>query len=324
MIAFGPIPSRRLGRSLGINNVPPKRCDYGCIYCQLGRTVERQVYRCAFYDPSALRLFVGERVMKVRAAGEDIDFLTFVSDGEPTLDINLGREIQLLKPLGIKIAVISNGSLIWRDDVRHDLALADWVSLKVDSVDVETWRKINRPHRYLNLHAILRGMRQFASSHPGRLVTETMLVQGVNDGEEELVALAEFLGRLKPQIHYLAIPTRPPAESWAVPPDEETLNRAYQIFAERLPRVELLVEYEGTEFTATGCVEDDILGVTAVHPMREDAVRELLERNGAQWSVVQKLIDRGRLREEWYRGSRYLVRRIEGSRNGYDEERLAG
>ena len=324
MIAFGPIPSRRLGRSLGINNIPPKHCDYSCIYCQLGRTADRRAYRSSFCSPHALRLFVEARVREVSLTGEHIDFLTFVSDGEPTLDLRLGHEIDLLRPLGIRIAVISNGSLIWQNDVRHDLALADWVSLKVDSVDEQTWRRINRPHHSLDLRSIRRGMQQFAEDYPGQLATETMLVQGINDSEEQLSAVAEFIAKLRPQTHYLAVPTRPPAERWVAPPDEETLNRAYQIFAERLPRVELLVAYEGSEFTATGSVEHDILSITSVHPMREDAVRELLEKTGAQWSAVQKLIDRGLLSEAWYRDRRFLVRKLEESKNRSTGERLAG
>ncbi|MCK4471545.1 MAG: radical SAM protein, partial [Anaerolineae bacterium] len=117
MIAFGPVPSRRLGRSLGINNIPPKICTYSCVYCQLGRTIKMQIKRHAFYEPEKVLQDVHDKVEKVRETGERIDYLTFVPDGEPTLDVNLGREIELLRPLGIKIAVISNGSLIGREDV---------------------------------------------------------------------------------------------------------------------------------------------------------------------------------------------------------------
>ncbi len=100
MIAFGPVPSRRLGRSLGINNIPPKTCTYSCVYCQLGRTLKMQAERRAFYEPENIVRDVEDKVRLVRAAGDAIDYLTFVPDGEPTLDINLGREIELLRPLG--------------------------------------------------------------------------------------------------------------------------------------------------------------------------------------------------------------------------------
>ncbi|MBC7260626.1 MAG: radical SAM protein, partial [Chloroflexi bacterium] len=127
MIAFGPVPSRRLGRSLGINNIPPKICTYSCVYCQLGRTLNMQIRRQSFYAPDEILWDVRSKVEHVREAGESIDYLTFVPDGEPTLDLHLGRAIELLRSLGIKIAVISNASLIWQEDVREDLMKADWV-----------------------------------------------------------------------------------------------------------------------------------------------------------------------------------------------------
>ncbi len=120
MITFGPVPSRRLGRSLGINNIPPKICTYSCVYCQLGRTIKMQADRRAFYETEKVFQDVKNKVEKAKGKGETIDYLTFVPDGEPTLDINLGREIELLRPLGIKVAVISNSSLIWREDVIAD------------------------------------------------------------------------------------------------------------------------------------------------------------------------------------------------------------
>jgi wyosine [tRNA(Phe)-imidazoG37] synthetase (radical SAM superfamily) len=124
MATFGPVPSRRLGRSLGINNIPPKTCSYACIYCQLGRTLHLQTERAAFYDPVLLFDEVAKRLDAVRSAGENVDFLSFVPDGEPTLDLNLGRLIELLRPLGSEIAVITNSSLLWRPEVRDELATA--------------------------------------------------------------------------------------------------------------------------------------------------------------------------------------------------------
>jgi len=196
MIAFGPVPSRRLGRSLGINNIPPKVCTYSCVYCQVGRTTEMTIGRRKFYDPDEVLQDVQEKICKSDEAGEPIDYLTFVPDGEPTLDANLGREIERLKPLGIPIAVITNNSLLSRQDVRDDLMGADWVSLKVDVVEERTWRRVNRPHGRLELASMLEGALTFAQSFQGRLVTETMLVAGVNDGEEHLSQVAGFLERL--------------------------------------------------------------------------------------------------------------------------------
>ena len=312
MIAFGPVPSRRLGRSLGVNNIPPKVCTYACAYCQLGRTIKMQVARQEFYRPEEILETVRDKVEKANEAGEPIDYLTFVPDGEPTLDVNIGRAIDLLRPLGIKIAVITNSSLIWRADVRSDLMGADWVSLKVDSIAEETWRKIDRPHGSLQLASILDGMLRFAQDYQGELVTETMLVQGANDDEGHVQEIGDFLVRLGPAVAYLAIPTRPPAEDWVQPPGEAAINRAYQILGQRVERVEYLIGYEGNAFAFTGDVEGDLLSITSVHPMREDAVGEFLARAGAEWLVVRQLIDRGQLVETAYEGRRFYVRKLRG------------
>ena len=316
MIAFGPVPSRRLGRSLGINNIPPKICTYSCVYCQLGRTIKMRVEREVFYEPEEVLRDVREKVDKARGVGESIDYLTFVPDGDLTLDVNLGLEIELLMPLGIKIAMISNGSLIWREDVRQELMKADWVSLKMDSVQEETWRKVNRPHGTLQLASILDGALEFASEFKGELATETMLVEGVNDGDDRVGEVADFLARLKPAVAYLAIPIRPPAEEWVQSPVEQVINRAYQILSGRLDRVEYLIGYEGNAFAFTGDVEEDLLSITSVHPMREDAVSEFLARAGVDWSVVHRLIAQDQLVESKYDGLTFYVRRLH-PRDGY-------
>jgi len=315
MIAFGPVPSRRLGRSLGINNIPPKVCSYSCVYCQLGRTINMQVERHVFYEPEEILRTVRDKVENARAIGESIDYLTFVPDGEPTLDVNLGREIELLEPLGIPIAVITNGSLVWRADVREDLTKADWVSLKVDSTREEVWRRINRPHGKLQLASILEGALEFAKAFGGELATETMLVADINDSHDHVQETTDFLARLRPARAYLSIPTRPPAEEWVRPPSEGAINRVYQMFSQRLDHVEHLIGYEGNAFAFTGNVEEDLLGITAVHPMREEAVSEFLARASADWPVVYRLIARGQLIETEYEGRRFYMRRLHAGKH---------
>jgi wyosine [tRNA(Phe)-imidazoG37] synthetase (radical SAM superfamily) len=316
MIAFGPVPSRRLGRSLGINNIPPKICPYACVYCQLGRTIKMQVERQSFYEPDEIMQDIQDKVEKANRAGEPIDYLTFVPDGEPTLDINLGREIELLKQLGIKIAIITNSSLMWQEELREALTKADWVSLKVDAVRESIWRRIDRPHGTLRLSSIQDGILDFAKAYTGHLVTETMLVEGVNDGKEHLEEVADLLARLRPGVAYLAIPTRPPAEKWVQQPQEGAINRAYQILSQRVDQVEYLIGYEGNAFASTGDVEQDLLSITAVHPMREDAVDEFLARAQpeqpaeADWTVVRRLVAQGQLVEAKYGGHRFYLRRL--------------
>jgi wyosine [tRNA(Phe)-imidazoG37] synthetase (radical SAM superfamily) len=266
--------------------------------------------RETFYDPQTIYRVVGDRVAQLRAAGEGLDYLSFVPDGEPTLDANLGREIELLRSLDVDVAVITNSSLIWREDVRADLMRADWVSLKVDAVSEDVWRRVDRPHGRLVLEEILEGMLRFAEAYEGQLVTETMLAAGVNDGAESLRAVADFLARVQPATAYLSIPTRPPAEPWVRVPDERAIARAYQLVSERVAHVECLVGYEGNAFAFTGDAAADLLSITAVHPMRTEAVEKLLARAGADWAVVRDLIAQEKLLEVTYGGHTFYARTL--------------
>lgn len=318
MIAYGPVPSRRLGRSLGINNIPPKICTYSCAYCQLGRTITMEVERRPFYEPRAILGEVQEKVEAAREQGEAIDYLTIVPDGEPTLDLHLGREIEELKEIGIKVAVISNASLVWDAAVREALSKADWVSLKVDAASEKIWRRVNRPHRRLELESIQQGMLAFANEYEGVLATETMLVNGVNDTREALTEVASFLERLNPDRAYVAIPTRPPAEEWAHAPEEAAINRAYLIISDQVDHTEYLIGYEGNAFASTGDVEEDLLSITAVHPMREDAVRQFLTRAGKDWAVIRRLVAADQLVEAEYEGRRFYLRKLNRRREAKD------
>lgn len=308
MLVFGPVPSRRLGRSLGINNIPPKHCSYSCLYCQVGPTKATEAQPRAFYSPETVFDAVEQHLEKLKARKETVDYLTFVPDGEPTLDANLGKTIELLRGLNIKIAVISNASLIWQNQVREILKMADWVSLKVDSVDASVWRRINRPCEGLELDDILSGMLAFAADFKGTLATETMLLEGINTADDSIERLTAFLQRLAPGKIYLAIPTRPTADSSVRAPGAETLNRIYQCVSRIMPDVELLTGYEGDVFASTGNFTEDILAITAVHPMRKDAVLKLLAKAGQKWSTVQRLLDSGKLREIEYQGNYFYIR----------------
>lgn len=307
MKIFGPVPSRRLGMSLGVNNIPYKICTYSCVYCQIGKAVKMQAEREIFYPPEELLAEVETALAKT---GGGVDYITVVPDGEPTLDLNLGRLIGRLKETGIPVAVITNASLLHLPDVRKELALADWVSVKIDTVKKETWKRIDRPYKSLDLERTLDAVGLFAGAFHGKLATETMLVRGINDTPEECVAAADFIQTVKPTISFLAIPTRPPAVSTALPPDEAVLNAAYQIFSERLDSVEYLTGYEGNAFSSTGNATEDILSITAVHPMREDAVRELLRKTGDDWKVVENLLHEGSLQESSYNNHYYYLRKF--------------
>ncbi len=309
MKIFGPVPSRRLGQSLGINNVRAKICSYACVYCQLGRTKSLQLKRETFYEIDELLKELEEYLIKLKEKKEELDYLTFVADGEPTLDLNLGQALKGMKKFDIKTAVISNASLITEVEVREELKLADWVSLKVDAVSEKIWRAIDRPHGSLNLAEIKEGIQIFSREYEGKLATETMLVKGINDQRKELEKIADFIKGLASSASYIAVPTRPPAEKFVKKAEPEKINLAYQIFNSRNIKTEYLIGYEGNKFSSTGDLEKDLLNITAVHPLKEEAVQELINKTGSSWEAVAELTAANKIIVSEYDGEKFYLRK---------------
>ncbi len=309
MTIFGPIPSRRLGASLGVNNIPYKICSYNCVYCQVGRTLHMQVKRTLYSNPSEVFEEVKKKVERIRETQQNVDYISIVPDGEPTLDSSLGELIVRLKELGLPVAVITNSSLTWDKSVQEDLKKADWVSVKIDAISPNTWKQINRPHASLSLDEILQGMQEFAGSYTGTLCTETMLVKDLNDNPEELTAIANFIkSRISPYKAYIGVPTRPPAEPWVSRPEPESITAAYAIFTKEGLNAETLTGYESSGFVVTDNPVEEILEITAVHPMRSDAVEDVLNRFGVGEDVLQQLVKEGRIRKVHYEGWDYYIR----------------
>jgi wyosine [tRNA(Phe)-imidazoG37] synthetase (radical SAM superfamily) len=311
-VAFGPVPSRRLGRSLGINNIPAKNCSYSCVYCQVGRTKNLTMQRQVFYGAEDVFNEVKRKVHEAALRREKIDYLAFVPDGEPTLDVNLGKEISLLRQIGISTAVLTNSSLVWREDVKKDLLDADVVSFKVDALDEDLWRRVDRPHKDLKLSMVLEGIAEFAKEFKGTIISETMLIGGI-DYREEFDRIAGFLKNLKSlKKAYIAVPTRPPTEKWVKPAREEIVNDAFQVFTKRLGanKVEYLIGYEGNAFSFTGNVEEDLLSIMAVHPMRKEAVMQFLRKANSDWRLIERLLEEDKLKELDYEGNIFYMRKL--------------
>jgi len=312
---FGPVPSRRLGRSLGINHIPPKVCTYSCVYCQLGRTQELTVQRRPFFPPEVLNRKVLRKIGRIEHAGESIDYLTFIADGEPTLDIHLGPAIDLARRMNIPVAVITNGSLLWRNDARTHLMNADWISVKIDTVSEDVWHKINRPHGVLRLKQVLDGIQLFSEEYQGDLVTESMICKGLNDDIDGINRVADYIARLNRIKSYIALPIRPPTEKWVQPPHKEKAMNAYQLFKDRIENMEYLFGNEENHFTSTDDVTEDLLGITSVHPMREEAVRNLIEKAGRDWSMIDRLLSENILVETEYQGEKFFIKNIWDSKS---------
>ncbi len=308
MKVFGPIPSRRLGRSLGVNNIPHKVCSYSCIYCQVGRTSNKDIERKEYYKPEEMVKEVSDKLVALTGINEKVDYISIVPDGEPTLDINLGYLIDLLKLFGIKVAVFTNGSLLWRNDVKADLYKADLVSIKIDTVDKDTWYRINRPKSNLDMKFMLDGVRDFIGEFTGRVITETMLVRGINDSKLSIERTAQFISKLNINKSYLAVPVRPPAENKVKPVSVTAMDFALKTFGENNIDVESLTLDTALDFSHTDNFEQELLSITSVHPMKRDAVARLLKKANLGWSVVRELMNQHKVIEVEYNGQKYYQR----------------
>jgi wyosine [tRNA(Phe)-imidazoG37] synthetase (radical SAM superfamily) len=220
------------------------------------------------------------------------------------------NEIELQKKWGIKTAVITNSSLLWKKEVRNELSLADWISLKIDTVTEGTWHRINRPHGTLKFEEILDGILEFADTYEGMLTTKTMTTRNINDSLDEMNKVSDFISKISPKRSYIAIPTRPPAENYVQSPTEPFINMAYHIFEEKSIHVEYLIGYEGNAFAFTGNAENDLLSITSVHPMREYGVKEFLKKANADWRIIERLKEENKLVEATYNNKRFYIRKI--------------
>ena len=308
MLVFGPVPSRRLGRSLGINNIPPKNCSYSCLYCQVGRTNKLRVERDYFYDPNIILDELKGKLKVIKEKSEQIDYISIVPDGEPTLDLNLGYLIEQIKSEDYKVAVITNSSLLHRKDVVEDLKSADLVSVKIDTVDESVWRRINRPYGKLLLKTVLDGIEAFVENHKGTIITETMIITDINDGRLEIEAISDFIKSLNTEKSFLLTPIRPPAGDFITPTLPGSLERAYHIFKQKGIDTQIISNYEGNNFTFLNNVEEEILSITSVHPMSEEAMKSFIQKANAKWEIVESLVEEEKLNRKIYSGKTYFIK----------------
>ncbi len=202
-IIYGPVPSWRLGRSLGVDllSTEGKTCSFDCAYCQLGRTIHPLVERKEFVTLSRL----AEELKQVKRV--TADYITFSGVGEPTLAVNLGEAITLARSvLGLPVAVLTNSSLMTGEDVRHDLSLADVVVAKIDAPDEETFRQINRPFVKYRLQEIIRAIKLFREQYKGNLALQMMFISSNKDCAKEMAEIAE---KLQPDEVQINTPLRP-------------------------------------------------------------------------------------------------------------------
>jgi len=290
---FGPVPSRRLGQSLGIDPIPLKTCNWNCVYCQLGRSKPMTNERKVFF-PSVDILAEVEEALNAHQPGE-IDWVTFVGSGETTLHARIGELIRGVKALTtLPVAVITNGSLLYLPEMRAELAAADVVMPSFDAGNPELYRRINRPYPGLTYERLLEGLIAFRKEYHGRLWVEVMLIRDLNDDGPALKEIAAALKRIRPDEVHIIQPTRPPVEPWVQPPDEEGLLRAHAILGD----VAKIIHPASGSFDLSGdeSLVDAIIGIITRHPMREDELLRTLVRwtPGEISDTLKALADSGK------------------------------
>ncbi len=312
---YGPVPSRRLGQSLGIDTIPLKTCNWNCVYCQLGRTVPLTNQRKE-YVPQDQVIREVEQALPDHLPGS-IDWITFVGSGEPTLHSGIGWMIRKVKTVtDLPVAVITNGSLFYLPEVRESLSLADAVLPSFDAGTSELYRTLNRPHPEITFERFRQGLIDFREAYGGKLWVEVMLVRGLNDTESALKAIAKGLRPIQPDEVHLAQPTRPAVETWVQPPTQEGLIRAQAILGDVATLLHPAVG--AFDLGSYDSLSEAVIGVITRHPMREDQLLSTLEKwsPGQISQTLEELRESGRAQII----ERYGVKFWSGSPSKYPEK----
>jgi wyosine [tRNA(Phe)-imidazoG37] synthetase (radical SAM superfamily) len=300
MYVYGPVPSRRLGRSLGVSPIPPKTCSYTCVYCQLGRTTHLITAQNSFYPREDILAEILEKGKE-----SSFDFVTFVGDGEPTLCKDLGWLIEKTKKnLRVRTAVITNGSMLFLKDIRLDLKHADVIIPTLDAGNEKTFRVINRPHRNIAFETMLQGLIDFRHEYAGQIWVEVMLVKGLNDTEKELLSIKSAVDKIRADRVYILTPIRPPAESWVEPSDPEDILKAQEIIGEAISVAGLETGQFGLEgFTDA---RQAILEIGSRHPLRREQAVDI-ERKFPITGVIMQMLENEELVRIRYKDEEYLL-----------------
>lgn len=305
-VVYGPLLSRRLGTVIGINNVKQKACTYNCVYCPVGKTSFCSICNNSCLSPYDLHLSLKNKIGEIDNVKSKIKFLVFSGSGEPTLDSNLMKEILLLREFGYKIAVYTNSSLLWNDRIKENLFSADYVSVKIDTVNEETWIKLNRPHKRLSYDNILDGIDDFSKSFRGVLTTETILVKKHNDSLEEMSLLSKFLNSLQRGHSYFSIPMYPSVQPNIIGPDIETEQELIESIKNKIRDSVIYCCPENDSFYTTNDFENELMGLLMLHPIREDAIHSFVSGKGDS-EIYNKLLIDNKIKKLKFNGRTYLT-----------------
>lgn len=275
---YGPVPSRRLGLSLGIDSFPDeKNCTFNCVYCQLG--AGKPVFAEGLLNEPRPESVISE--IEDFFKGNVADFATFSGNGEPTLWSGVGDVLEFLRSKipSVRRAVLTNGSMLWHPHVRDVLLLADVVVPTVSAGDDETFQKLHRPNELITFKMWLEGIRAFSREFSGEIWAEVMLVSGVNDSDEQLRKIREILDDINPSQIDINTPVRPPAEKWAHPPDSEKIKSVVKIFGEKTRIVGKFAHHSVKKQLGATEIAEKILAILRRRPEKAEDIAKSLGVN---------------------------------------------
>ena len=260
---YGPVPSRRLGRSLGIDLVPFKTCTYDCIYCQLGRTTNRTLERKEYI---AVEEVLDELDWKL-AVGTTPDFITLAGSGEPTLNARIGHLIEKIKRrTRIPVAVLTNGSLLWMPEVREALMEADLVLPSLDAGDEHWFRYVNRPHWEITFEKMVEGLIEFTEHSPGSVWLEVFLLAGMTGAPAEVVKIAGITRRIRAERVQLNTVSRPPAENFALPVPRNSMEGFKGLFTGTVEAISESEQDKSDALSSSETTDADLLALLSRRP----------------------------------------------------------
>ena len=295
---FGPVPSRRLGLSLGVDILPAKTCNMNCIYCEIGPG--KKTYSQAPSSPEPRGILNEIREFSA-SSKRRFDCLTFTASGEPTLHKDLALLIREGKRItGKPVTVLTNSSTVSRKDIRETLCQADIVLPSLDAATPETFRKINRPHPDIKITSIIEGLSRLRKEMDGQMWLEILFVNGVNDTEEELLALREATRIIDPHRIQLNTVVRPPAEKWAKPVTKKRMEEIRSFLGEK---AEIVIDFKAQ--VESGCkmiLESEILDTLRRRPLTLQDLNGLFGRYEQIRKILLRLLKEGDIEERRVQG----------------------
>jgi wyosine [tRNA(Phe)-imidazoG37] synthetase (radical SAM superfamily) len=299
---YGPVPSRRLGRSLGIDLVPHKICTYDCIYCQIGKTTEKTLARKEYVPVKE----VMEEVKNfLEREVSSIDYLSLTGSGEPTLHSQIRSVIEEIKAIiSIPVAVLTNGSLLYEEEVRQDLLRADIVLPSLDAVSPEVFMRINRPPPGFSIEKVIEGLVEFRKVYKGQIWLEILFCKGVNDRKKELLGMKKALDRIQPDFIHLNTVIRPPSEKWAVPLNQKEMEEIRAFFGEK---AEIISEFDRhAPVLSERNIQKEILRILKRRPLSLSDLSQGMGINRDELEAyLNPLIKGGKIQSRSFGGSIY-------------------